>query len=36
MLQAGNKMIFYLDSIYSNKYNSDLQIKLILINLIPP
>ena len=31
-------MIFYLDPIYSNKYNSanNLQMKLILINLVPP
>ncbi|MBA7671904.1 hypothetical protein ES703_80073 [subsurface metagenome] len=31
-------MIFYLDPVYSNKYNraNDLQMKLILINLVPP
>lgn len=31
-------MVLYLDPIYSNKYNIAhyLQIKLILINLIPP
>ncbi len=31
-------MVFYLDPIYSNKYNSadDLQMKLILVNLVPP
>jgi hypothetical protein len=31
-------MIFYLDPIYLNKYNSadDVQVKLNLINLIPP